>query len=526
MLPVAQLKLGFVDAQNFTSEEDRGLFNRFFFRTEHLDKLCKNSTYFLLGEKGTGKTAYALYLVNNRYRNNIATINHMRETEYLKFIALKNEKKLILSDYAAIWKVIIYLLIAESIAENEIDKSVFGSLSRFRNLRKAISTFYRNAFSPEIVTAITFVESHRVSAQIMSQYAGLGAEGAKGMSFKESRFQTNLLYIQKQFEDALSRIRIEHNHILFIDSIDVRPPSIPFGEYLDCVKGLANAIWSVNTDFFSRITNAKGKLRACLLLRPDIFDRLGLQNQNSKLMDNSVLLDWRSNYPNYRNSAIFRLADRLLAAQQDRELNVGQAWDYYFPYKIRHGFREDDSFTSFLRFSLGRPRDVIYMLILLKEKFIKQARPLTNVFRQEDFDDPDFRREYATYMLGEIKDHLAFYYLSKDYELFLKFFEYLYGSPRFTYAEYVISYKRYMDYLALNKITPPAFFESADTFLQFIYELNIICYVEDTAQKSFPRWCYRERTYANIAPKVKSQLRYEIHYGLSKALNVGRRFLR
>ena len=526
MLPISQLNFGFADAQNFTSKEDTELFNRFFFRTEHLDKLCRDSTYFLLGEKGTGKTAYAMYLVNNKYRSNIATINHMRETEYLKFIALKNEKKLILSDYAAIWKVIIYLLLAESITDSELDKSVFGSISRFSNLRKAISTFYKDAFSPEIVTAITFVENHKISAQILSQFTSLGAEGAKGMSFKESRFQTNLLYIEKQFEEALSRVRLEHSHILFIDSIDVRPPSVPYGEYLDCVKGLANAVWSVNTDFFSKIGSPKGRLRTCLLVRPDIFNSLGLQNQNNKLMDNSVLLDWRTTYPNYRSSAIFRLADKLLASQQDRELKVGQAWDYYFPYKIRHGMKADDSFTSFLRFSLGRPRDVIFMLMLLKDKFVKQARPLNSVFRQEDFDDPEFRRDYADYMLGEIKDHLAFYFLAKDYELFLKFFEYLRGSPRFTYEEYVAAYKRFMEFLASNNINPPAFFETADTFLQFLYELNIVCYVEDTPQEPFPRWCYRERSYANIAPKVKNNLRYEIHYGLGKALNVGRRFVR
>jgi hypothetical protein len=228
----------------------------------------------------------------------------------------------------------------------------------------------------------------------------------------------------------------------------------------------------------------------------------------------------------YRSSAIFCLADRLLGAQQDHELRHGEAWDYYFPYKISHGKKTDDSFTSFLRFSLARPRDIINMVMILQDNFVEKGKPSTEVFRQDDFDHVDFRRKYADYMLGEIKDYLSFYYASSDYELFLKFFEYLRGSPRFTYDEYLLAYSSFMTYVSSNRVKCPAFFESADTLLQFLYELSIICYVEETEVESFVRWCYRERSYANISPKVKAGLRYEIHYGLGKALNVGSRFRR
>jgi hypothetical protein len=63
-------------------------------------------------------------------------------------------------------------------------------------------------------------------------------------------------------------------------------------------------------------------------------------------------------------------------------------------------------------------------------------------------------------------------------------------------------------------------------FLQFLYDLNIICYVETPVQdKPYVRWCFRERSYANIAPKVKEGLKYEIFYGLAKALNVGQKLI-
>ena len=50
---------------------------------------------------------------------------------------------------------------------------------------------------------------------------------------------------------------LEHKQIWGIwggkDEIDIRPENIPYSEYLECVKGLANAIWSLNNDYFPNI---------------------------------------------------------------------------------------------------------------------------------------------------------------------------------------------------------------------------------------------------------------------------------
>lgn len=87
------------------------------------------------------------------------------------------------------------------------------------------------------------------------------------------------------------------------------------------------------------------------------------------------------------------------------------------------------------------------------------------------------------------------------------------------------------DFLENTAKEKPIFMQSADEFLQFIYDLNVICYIEDVindwgSTKTFIRWCFRERTLSNISPKVKSGVRYEIHYGLSKALRLGKRIIK
>ena len=74
MLKIPELKFGFNDAVNYKFVENKKFFNNIFLRTDSLDKLCESNVYFLMGEKGTGKTAYAIYLVNNSYRNNLSSI--------------------------------------------------------------------------------------------------------------------------------------------------------------------------------------------------------------------------------------------------------------------------------------------------------------------------------------------------------------------------------------------------------------------------------------------------------------------
>ncbi|MEP1740172.1 MAG: funZ protein [Kangiellaceae bacterium] len=532
MLKIKNLKLGFSDAENYKRRENKELLNHLFIRNEALAKLCTPSTTFLVGDKGTGKTAYAIYMSNNSYKNNIASIRYIRETEYQKFITLKKEKHLDLSDYSSIWKVIVFILLSEQIYEREGGKSFFKKFTKFQALYDAIQEYYLHAFSPEIQHALQFVQESKLAAEIMSKHAKAAGEQSESVTFTESRFQTNLLYIQKNFENALSSLKLKTNHLLFIDGIDIRPSTIPYDEYLDCIRGLANAVWELNNDFFPSIKDSEGRMRTVLLVRPDIFASLGLQNQNTKIRDNSVLLDWSTTYRDYRSSDLFCLTDQLLRHQQENKntLKLGEAWDLYFPYdtpNLMVLYEKDSSFINFLRFALYRPRDIITMLSILQERFVKTSNDESRAFTQNDFNDSTFKRHYADYLLGEVKDQLSFYYSDLDYESFLKFFEFLHGKNKFSYSEYLEAFNEHASYTESTTSSLPRFMSSPEDFLQFLYNLNVISYIEETENGKYHiHWCFKDRTYSNIAPKVKTDKIYEIFYGLSKALNTGTKFKR
>lgn len=88
MKTIGELNLGFSDAQNYTQRANKDLFNNIFVKNNFLDRLLYPSTYFLIGEKGTGKTAYSVFLSNNNYKNNKTIVSFILATDYDKFYSL------------------------------------------------------------------------------------------------------------------------------------------------------------------------------------------------------------------------------------------------------------------------------------------------------------------------------------------------------------------------------------------------------------------------------------------------------
>ena len=76
-----------------------------------------------------------------------------------------------------------------------------------------------------------------------------------------------------------------------------------------------------------------------------------------------------------------------------------------------------------------------------------------------------------------------------------------------------------MVYLQTVSKDVPKFMHSTNEFLQFLYDLNLLCYIERPKEgKAHFHWCFKERNYSNISPKVKTEVEYQVFYGLNKSL--------
>jgi hypothetical protein len=527
MLKIDDLALGSNDAEDYKRKELKDFFNTIFVKNIYLDKLLNMNTFFLIGEKGTGKTAYSVFLANNEFKGTRSVIKYIRETQYQKFVTLKNEKQLLLSEYASIWRVIILVLLASSIKKDNIANK-FSKNEYLEKINNAIDDYFNNAFSPEIATVMQIIENSSEMAGLVFKALNLKAENSVQLVFSETKFQINLQYLEKNLLKAIMDLKLEYNQFLFIDGIDIRPSGIVYKEYLSCVKGLAEAVWSLNNDEFSFSNGSKGRFKVVLLFRPDIFQSIGFQNSTNKIVNNSVYLDWHTTYIDYENSELFKIAEKLLCyKQQEHEIKImksGDIWNHYFPWTTESTspIREYDTpFIEFLRLSYSRPRDIV-TIVQYMQKIQEQKKPNQEKFLLTIFKSSEFKNAYSQYLMGGIKDQLAFYYTDDDYQLLMYFLSLFKGHSRFDYDFYVEQYNHFTEYVLNRANELPEFIDTKEMFLQFLYESNIICYIDQGENESLFRYCYRERNIANLTPKVEFNKHYKFHYGLIKALNLGK----
>jgi len=532
MKAFAEIDLGYGDAANYKNNRKyKELFSKVFVKDEKLDRLMREDTYYLIGDKGTGKTAYSVFLENSEYQNTQSKVINLEATDYKIFLNLRKLGFLQLSDFSRIWKIILLLMTAESIQKENISSFGPKRSALFEKLKSRIDAYYENAYIPEIAGTIKYIFDEACSMQAGLSFStiGLGSNLQSTLSDKLvtectiQKFQNNLADMERQFCDAFSRLKINKNKFIFIDSIDIKLDEFSEPEYQACIQGLANAIWSVNTDVFRAMPDSGGFLKVVLSIRTDMFSKLNLHNQANKIRDNSVLLDWRTTYQSYTTSPLYQLCNNLLT--YNNPIEGGQtAWDYYFPWFTDSTNIEkrdnDSSFINCLRLSLSRPRDMISIMKAIQRQN-KKANSGT-ISTIQDFKNDDTENEISNYYIDEAKDWCLHKFSDQEFITLIFFFQFLDGKSRFDYKEYKCAFEAYQKQVGNRKMGIFEELLDADAFLQLLYDLNMICYYDkDNRGRDLFRFCYREREVYNLSPKVKTDSIYGVHYALLKALNLG-----
>lgn len=152
------------DAYNYREKDKKEFFSKVFVKTKALNDLKDNSIYYLIGEKGTGKTAYAVWNENNPSKDMVSKLTVMTETQYKRFIALKNDNKLQYSDYSNIWRSILLFLSSQMIIESSGNSIIHRISGKFRKLQKELESWTKNSLNPEMETAFDAISKMAFSA--------------------------------------------------------------------------------------------------------------------------------------------------------------------------------------------------------------------------------------------------------------------------------------------------------------------------------------------------------------------------
>ncbi|KAJ8742692.1 hypothetical protein H9Y13_00035 [Aeromonas veronii] len=515
------------DAVNYNTKENRQFFSNAYLKTSFLETATNSSCYYIVGEKGSGKSALAFHFQNSSPKGISAKHIAITETQYKRFIHLKQNGKASYTDYSVVWRATLLYLASKTIIEKN-KKWIHKLTNRFSPIEKAIKDYDSNSHLPELEYVIEFVSTLTTSSDLGAEIpqvlkSTLKASDSSSTKTTITEVKTALLDCEIKLKAGLKDVKLNNDIVLFIDGLDAKPNGVDFDEYRDCLIGLSEAAWHLNTEFFPNIKDSKGRLRIVLLLRPDVFNSLNLHNSNCKLNDNSVLLNWVTTKERHRNSELFKMSDKYFLSQNQNEINSG--WDYYFS---ESPLKTKESFPSLMHKSFQRPRDIFSAIKILINIYSGNEKSGRDKFDTDILDYPGFTEKYSEYLLGEVKNYANFYISNEDFEQYTAFFQYLDGNSTFDFDVFKAAFERFTFDIGNRNDFDKKLMSSPEVFLQFWYDVNVIGYKEMLENNSghFYRWSYRERSNAKIMPKIKFDRQYIIHSGIAKSLNIGQKFQR
>lgn len=525
---ISALRFGSTDARTYLNNPGQPMadfFRNSFFKSSHLAKITDPAIYFFIGEKGVGKTAYSAYatLFLDEYK---AASEFFETNDFTRFLEVARKIELEKSQYALGWVFVFSVLILQKVGDRFKSESterldLMNAAIRSTNIGSPVFTISQ---AIEMLNDIDILVDHLFERVSEKEFGS--AISLKGVrpSQKVARFIDFAI-------SALAAMPEQTQFTIFIDGLDVRPDDVGYSDYLTVVSSICNAVWVLNA---TQLAKLPGKFKATILLRPDIFESVAIQNRGPKLQNHGHLVEWSAEYRDYRDSEIFSFTDRVFYSQQsekfkEQKVRAGDTWDAYFPFMMgRHNEKEeDDPFILFIRHSFCKPRDVVRYLQLMQGMMASNAE--ATCFGPEVFRDRDVKQEFSSYLLQEIRDQLNFYYTNAEYQQFLDFCNGYLGrhidrkQQIVEYSQFEIAHGEYISYNKKNNVDTVPSFATADITLQFMFDLNVLGYqgefvTKDGKKRPFTTFSYRKRSFANLRPKVPTGGRYKMHYGVARSL--------
>ncbi len=328
--------------------------NRYFYHINEVDSLINGEKTFVIGRKGTGKTAISEYIDKNLDPSKFSQKLTFKNFPFNALYNLENSSYTSPNQYITLWKYVIYNTVAKLFIKNyQIDILVRDQLSKIypddlsRGLSKAVKNWTSGNFSIKIFGC--------------------------GVTFGGSKQQPtdDISWIDKVdiIEDFLLKHMDDSKYLIMFDELDedyrdmLNPDN--FKRYTQLLTGLFKAIQDIRSIF------RDFKLYPIIFLRDDIYSTLQ-DPDKTKWDDLRITLDWSED--GLKNLIAFRLSRAI--SPNGGILPFTKAWHSIFntgnvSYGDR-GSKKMEQHQYILRSTLLRPRDLVKYIQLCASKTIEK----------------------------------------------------------------------------------------------------------------------------------------------------------
>ncbi len=381
-LPKSALEL-YEEILNNWSVEARKEPKNYFYYIQEVNEIREGKKSFVIGRKGSGKTAIAQYLHEAVGPNTFSTKLSFKNFPFNVLYALENNSEYAApNQYITMWKYLIYSCLCRKMIENQaIDDSI----------REKLSKLYGNS-----------------SIDALNKLIGKWTSKAFGLEVLGSGFSYEREHIRKDYTwidvlDVLQQITLQYcdasKYFFLFDELDEDYKEFESKseerKYICMLTSLFKAVQDIKSTFA-----AVGKrIYPVVFLRSDIYAQIKDSDKN-KWREMSIDLEW--NTTKIKNMVAHRLC---VAINDPAEKDFTTAWQSIFSSAyVNMGHQQQrrmDIFSYIERSTEMRPRDFVQYIkecvSIAKEKAEYPISPKTVRSADDNFSE---------YLKGETIDEL------------------------------------------------------------------------------------------------------------------------
>ncbi len=428
--------------------------SEYFIDNNYWGQLVEGRKFFVIGRKGTGKSAIYNWIKSQEAERNVLVSNlSFKDFPFERLLQLSDDDFYKPNQYQSVWRNIILTEIAKLIILDE---------------KASIDDYYRELFSyVELKFGKDLIDLHKKVAKLtVKNEAGLFLKGSGlGTSSADERElcddYSNVTNINRRLEQLISnylKCNQTNPYIIQFDQLDdIFTVYINNNdEYFQSIISLFKVIYNINQAFYQ--TDIPVKVIG--YLRSDIFYEINNYDAESARWDaHKLYLNWAIiNRSDWRYPPLLQMLDkRVLRSIPDLNLNGQDSAFRAIMKDIKISDRqgnEKNVFTYMIHKSFQRPRDLIQFCKKIQDHSLRvshlNARCIT-----------DSEKEYSVWLLTEVSNEFGPFIKQKP--TLYDFLRNL-GNRFITYEEACQQYSKYEKPLGM----------SADKLFDLLYRLGII----------------------------------------------------
>lgn len=456
--------------------------SRYFFHTSEASLINEGNKCYVIGRKGSGKTALREYISEldngcNIFTEKLTFKNFPFNTLYTQ----KNMQYTAPNQYISLWKLLMYSVIAKMMLRNKkIDGKIRESLSSSYNQDKLMSLI---RVVPE------WLGSHfNILSNVNTTFA----------SDNSLPWISNIEVLE---DIIMAHLDNESSYYIIFDELDEdyrdKNRIEDYTLYESLITSLFKAVQDIN-NIFKRTGK---RIYPIVFLRDDIYAFIKDADKN-KWSDNKINIEW-DEYK-LKDMLAFRISKAI--SLDHSVMNFNSAWKLLTKKYIKFpnektGYEGVTSFKYILNSTQLRPRDLVSYITKCAEGSLSY-NPNSKFIHPETITRVD--KQFSNYLKREITDEI-FPVLPDIDEIFRVISEI--RKPIFSIEEFKSAYTTYLDYGTIKE-------HNINLVLQLLFDFSVIGNQHKTQKnKQFFK-------YKNKEAKFNFSEDLCVHLGLHKALQI------